>query len=110
MTPLLRARTTIYLLALAVPVAGWGQLFEPLRGQPARIATLLAMKDGDREDYHNFRERLERTYSTFDGDSDDPMSSFVRGDTDEEVESSIVRALDRMFEEDDDEPIRNESS
>ena len=91
--------SAIHLLTLVVSVVGWGQLFEPLRGKPMRFSTLICMQDNDdaeREDLHGFRRWLEHSYSKFDGDSNDPMRSFVRG----EEEASVADVFDRMFDED----------
>lgn len=91
---------SIYFLTLgATPVLSWGPQFEPLRKGHQRFSILEAKKNNDHdEDLVNFRQLLERSFSTFDGDSDDPISAFVReeGELDND-DVSVKRALDRMY-------------
>ena len=54
--------------------------------------------DHDPEDLHNFRQLLERSFSKFDGDSDDPIGSFIREETGAvEDDKSVKLALERMY-------------
>lgn len=69
-------------------------------------AFLKATSNNNEEDESGevtgFRERLERTYSAFDGDDTDPLGAFIQsdisiGEADGQKVSEEIGALDRVF-------------
>ena len=120
---------TIYAAAviLARPVRGFGQRFDFVvqGGSHHNAASLLRAKKKDDHDGNSaadgsigqYRERLERSFSVFDGATSDPLTAFLRdddinnihGDDDDAEEDSevstdqniIVSSLDRLFNADD---------
>lgn len=83
------------------------------------VSSLKAKKDeqdsAEDESFGDYRERLERSFSVFDGDRSDPLSAFLREDVNHDdhghsavenhedgaEQNIIVSSLDRLFNTDD---------
>ena len=64
-----------------------------------RMQARKKQDDQDPEEHiSNFRQRLERSFAVFDGDSDDPMSAFIRQESALEEDRSVTQALDHLFQ------------
>lgn len=102
---------TIYAIALANPVVGFGQRFEVLKGASSvsRSSSTLEVKKKDISDSENnvngdhladYREALEHTFGVYDGDSHDPLQAFLsnKEDDEDDYEQTPIRsALDYLF-------------
>jgi hypothetical protein len=95
-------RLTINILTALVAVDGFGQRLEWTRNGPVLSAGVASsLKASDSDDHSQdasvseFRQRLERSFEVFDGDSTEAMSAFVRRDSSDKAASRA--AVDRMY-------------
>jgi hypothetical protein len=100
-TGLLRLTINIWMALIAVD--GFGQRLEWARNGPVLSAGVASsLKASDSDDHSQdprvseFRQRLERSFEVFDGDSTEAMSAFVRRDGSDKTTSSRA-AVNRMF-------------